>query len=329
MAKLAIYAAGNPITNTNLINARFTAEALRNIRGYDIGVLDNSFLSATSSSTTYARDANPSFMWRLSATNNNNITIGRGMATAYGFDIQSEQDYILTTTAPSTGTKYVFVYLEWNFSNPQEAIGTLDLFDNGTSSTWTVTPIDNLITNPIGRFRMPLYRIAINTAGTVTGTASWTSLGIATQSGVMLSKFSENKPQTDNSMASANTAYVRQAITDVKNITEAVMSTSLSNVTANKVRRQVNFVIGEFSATAASVPIGGTICTIPVGFRSNVARDIYGTAMILGTPSSYGGAVFTINTNGNITLKSMMLMYNANVQGNWQYGSFVFGYEIT
>lgn len=44
MARLNVAAAGNADENINLINARFQAEALRRLRGHDVGVLDNSFL---------------------------------------------------------------------------------------------------------------------------------------------------------------------------------------------------------------------------------------------------------------------------------------------
>lgn len=194
-AQLTVMAAGNPVTNTNLINARIVAEAMRNLRGWDTGVLDNSFMSATSSSENYVRDPNNAFMWQLTASNNNNIQVGRGMATSYGFDIQSEQNYILSITPPATGIKYAFVYLEWDFTNPVEAFGRLDIWDNGANAVWTPAQ-DNLTTNPIGVYRMPLYRLAINTAGSITATTAWTSLGVGTWKGAYWSKISDLSTET-------------------------------------------------------------------------------------------------------------------------------------
>lgn len=77
-------------------------------------------------------------MWKLTASNILDIAIGRGMATAYGYDLQSEETVHLRATAPSAGIKYLFVYLEWNFGNPVEAVGKIDIYDNGSSSSWTL-----------------------------------------------------------------------------------------------------------------------------------------------------------------------------------------------
>ncbi len=179
MARVNIAAAGNAEDNINLINPRFQAEALRKLRGRDCGVLDNSFYTSASANG-YTRSPNSAFMWPLTAINTQSITVGRGMATAYGYDIQSEQSISLTATAPSAGTKYVFIYLEWDLSNPVEAVGSLLVHDNGASASWTPPYQDNLITNPIGKYQMPLYRLTVNTSGTITETKNWESLGVAT-----------------------------------------------------------------------------------------------------------------------------------------------------
>lgn len=197
MQRLSVAAAGNADENINLINARFQAEALRRIRGYDCGVLDNSFYSGASPKGL-ARDKNADFMWKLTATNVTDIAVGRGMATAYGFDIQSEAIVHFTAVAaPSAGVKYYFIYLEWDLSNPVEANGKIDIFDNGASSNWSPPRQDNLITNPIGVYQMPLYRLAVNTAGTITATANWSALGVATLGNVLRAEYATRSEESD------------------------------------------------------------------------------------------------------------------------------------
>lgn len=204
MQRLSVAAAGNAEENINLINARFQAEALRRLRGYDCGVLDNSFYSGASPKGL-ARAKNADFMWKLTATNVTDIAVGRGMATAYGFDIQSESIVHFTAVAaPSAGVKYYFIYLEWDLSNPVEANGKIDIFDNGSSANWTPPRQDNLITNPIGVYQMPLYRLAVNTAGAITATANWTALGVTTIGYALRSDYSgrsENADKADNADA--------------------------------------------------------------------------------------------------------------------------------
>lgn len=175
MPQLNLAAAGNADENINLINPRFMAEALRRLRGYDVGILDNSFFTETSPKGL-TRVSNADFMWKLTATNVLDIAVGRGMATAYGYDLQSEQTIHLRGTAPSAGTKYLMVYLEWDLSNPVEAKGKIDLHDNGSSDNWTPRK-DNLILNPMGVYQLDLYHLAVNASGRITGSqpgADWT-----------------------------------------------------------------------------------------------------------------------------------------------------------
>ena len=197
MARLSVAAAGNAEENINLINARFQAEALRVLRGYDAGVLDNSFY-ATAKPRGDERDANADFMWKLTGTNASDIAIGRGMATAYGYDIQSESTVHLTATPPSAGDKYVFVYLEWDLENPVEAAGKIDIHDNGSSESWTPPRQDNLITSPLGVYQMPLYRLKINTEGNITSTQSWSTMGVKTVGSPLYAIYAGRAADSDN-----------------------------------------------------------------------------------------------------------------------------------
>ena len=251
MARLNLAAAGNAEENINLINARFQAEALRRIRGADCGVLDNSFYSSTDS-TGLNRTANANFMWKLTASNVQNITVGRGMATAYGFDIQSEADVSFTATAPSVGTKYLFIYLEWDLSNPVEAVGSIKIQDNGSSATWTPPYQDNLITNPIGKYQMPLYRLAVNTSGTVTGSVGWASLSVKTIGNPLRSDYAtraDDSNRADYPSGDTSGQTIKQQLDAVRGRLDALGfrtgSITLPNgsATVKKVDRQGNYCI--------------------------------------------------------------------------------------
>ena len=188
MTRLNLAAAGDAEQNINLINPRFQAEALRQLRGIDCGILDNSFYDS-GNKDGLARTPNASFMWPLTATNAQNITVGRGMATAYGYDLQNERNVILNASTPSVGSKYVFIYLEWDLSVTGAANGSILLHDNGSGATWTPPYQDNLITNPIGKYQMPLYRLEIDTTGAIVSTKNWEELGVLTIGNVLRSNY--------------------------------------------------------------------------------------------------------------------------------------------
>ena len=244
MARLNVAAAGNAEENINLINARFQAEALRRLRGKDCGVLDNSFYSSAHTNGLQ-RDANSSFMWPLTAnTLTDGITVGRGMATAYGYDIQSESEVNFTNlTAPSAGTKYFFIYLEWDLSNPVEANGKIDIHDNGAGATWTPPYQDNLITNPLGKYQMPLYRIAVNTAGSVTGRQNWEALKVDTIKDVL---------RAENANRAERADYADYAYGDTRKIKERL--DSLNTRLAQLGFKQASIVVhsGSHSVSDAS-----------------------------------------------------------------------------
>lgn len=324
MARLNVAAAGNAEENINLINARFQAEALRRIRGKDCGVLDNSFYSS-GDSKGLSRTANTNFMWKLTASNVQNITVGRGMATAYGFDIQSEADVSFTATAPSAGTKYLFIYLEWDFSNPVEAVGSIEIQDNGSGSSWTPPSQDNLITNPIGKYQMPLYRLAVNTSGTVTGTQDWSALGVLTIGNPLRSEYagrSENADLADvaTKALTADTKANGTADTSVattlfvKNAINFGSSTLTLAGVQSEVRRAAKYVIGTMSGSItwnssnieAYWRAGSSWGTIPDGYRPG--SEYYVTAFM------YFGNIATAMQNGATATHVLKVKTNGVVE---------------
>jgi hypothetical protein len=321
MQRLSVAAAGNADENINLINARFQAEALRRIRGYDCGVLDNSFYSGASPKGI-SRDKNSDFMWKLTATNVTDIAVGRGMATAYGFDIQSEAIVNFTAVAaPSAGTKYYFIYLEWDLSNPVEAVGKIDIHDNGSSSSWTPSRQDNLITNPIGVYQMPLYRIAVNTAGTVTATANWTVLGVNTIGYALRADNATNAERADVA-TKAETADT-QSTTDksskvattqfVANFVNFGSSTLKLAGVQTTVRRAAKYVLGETvgtikwdsSTTNKYWTTGCVWGTLPVGYRPSSDYNVIAYMYLENDISTMGQCaahVLKIKTNGQVVV---------------------------
>lgn len=196
---LSVAGEGDKDADRNIITPEFTAEALRNVRGLDCGVLDNSFYTSTDSTGTDRVSNSQGYNWECSVGNylageaggsiSSGITVKRGMATAYGYDIRSEDTHTLTTVysdatqtdttiTAGSGTKYLFVYLEINLGeNP--AGGYLRVHDNSNAPVWTSRTQDNLITTPGGKYQMPLHRITINSSGIVTAIDSWETLNLA------------------------------------------------------------------------------------------------------------------------------------------------------
>lgn len=316
MARLNVAAAGNAEENINLINARFQAEALRRLRGKDCGVLDNSFYS-TAHTTGLERNANSAFMWPLTANAlTDGVIVGRGMATAYGYDIQNENEVAFTgLTAPSVGTKYFFIYLEWDLSNPVEANGKIDIHDNGSGATWTPPHQDNLITNPLGKYQMPLYRVAVNTAGRVVGTQPWSALGVETVGDVLRAEHANHCENADYSeYAKGDNQKLKERL-DL--LTEKVTwmgfkegvaeISNASSVSRNSLKKLGYFVVffieARCKANAWSGERSDITITIPEAFRPE--KDTTAQMRLYTVSgSSYGSTerTITVGANGVITI---------------------------
>lgn len=306
--RIAVAAAGNAEKNINIINARFQAEALRQLRGYDTGVLVNSFYSSADP-TGENRDQNADFMWKLTAEHVNDIAVGRGMATAYGFDIQSEETVHFTATAPSVGTKYLFIYLEWNFGNPNEASGEIDIRDNGSSSRWTPSRRDNLITNPIGSYQMILYRLQVNTSGRITATTKWNELGVISIGCPLFALYcarAKNSDfadyafgRTDKKLSEhLSNIYSELAILGNKLTPRSGAAAVNATTLCNSLIRQGDVVMFNFRAT--SNPSG---LTVPQGFRPKADTTIlciYQTSSGVANVVGYVYSTATVHTDGSI-----------------------------
>lgn len=118
-----------------------------------------------------------------------------------------------------------------------------------------------------------------------------------------------------------NVEYVRQAISDVKNITEGSVSLVEGfTATTNYVKRQVNFIIGKISGFNENSSL--TLGNIPVGFRPTQPVPITVWAMFTDTLNRH--AAGNINPNGDITITESSS--SGYMRGSL---SIDFGYEIT
>lgn len=187
------YGSGNELDGYNQIQAKNDAKIKRNNRGFETGILDMSFLGDTDT-----RVENVAESFQLTATNTQNITLGRGIATCYGFDLVVDDLKLLDTfSAPATSEKYVFIFLEWDLSDPDSNEFNIGMWDNGTGSSWTPSSQDNLALVPNGKYMMPLYRLTISTNGNVTNIVGYATLGIQTYKGVRNSNYSETSNKYD------------------------------------------------------------------------------------------------------------------------------------
>ncbi len=187
------YGSGNELDGYNKIQAKNDAKIKRNTRGFETGILDLSFLGDTDSRVENAAES-----FQITATNTQNITLGRGIATCYGFDLVVEElKQLDTISAPAVDVKYVFIFLEWDLSDPDSNQFNIGMWDNGTGSSWTPASQDNLANIPNGRYQLPIYRLTIATNGNVTATQNYATLGVVTYRGVQEANYSQTALKYD------------------------------------------------------------------------------------------------------------------------------------
>lgn len=303
MAQITLAGAGNAAQSINLINPRFQAEALRAIRGYDIGVLDNSFYTSTSPKGIN-RIANSTFMWPLTTTGGiSSVVVGRGMATAYGYDIQSEAPVTLSAAPPASGVNYYFIYLEWDLHNTSTAVGSLKIRNNGASSTWTPTSQDNLITNPVGTYQMILYRLTVNSSGAIMAISSWEVFGVKT---IRYNLRSENANRSEEADHATNADLAINATYANGNQAAGTIDARLVAVVSRLDKLGFRSGAVTFCGTSyGSTTTGGTV-TVPVSWINGPTNPYtYESASLVGASTinvkSVGGSVVSAQIN---TIKS-------------------------
>lgn len=251
------------------------------------------------------------------------VTIGPGMAHAFGYFGLSDAVVQFNYTIPSSQTQYSKVYAEFDLSaRPQEF--AVKKTPQSDTSIIDLTQ-DNLSQITTGRYQVPLYLVTIQTNGTITfadirpmlnrvayathsnkSDDATNSKNVVPGGTIASDVVATTQAQSDSTRKVATTAYVRQAITDVKNITRGSITVTVSNtgVPENWVKRQVNFVFGclkiKDSNATRYTSTNMKIAQIPEGFRPKTVQTI----PIIESMWTYSGGwrpnIGTIQTDGSI-----------------------------
>jgi hypothetical protein len=236
---------------------------------------------------------------------------------------------------------------------------------SGQSATNNIPLLqDDLSLNPSGICQVPLFLLQLNTNGTITITDQRVILnkpeyvkeaenyksGGSIASALAL-KASLASPaltgtptaptagQTVNNTQIATTAYVRTAVTNVKNIISGTVSmTSGHGASSNFIKRQVNFVYGQLvgltNVKATNETKTFTVGNVGTNFKPKaevqiglaVAEQTSGSNVILPVIGQ-GTASGVINTNGDIVITLGAAELLSNTHQITAVGAF-FGYLV-
>lgn len=253
----------------------------------------------------------------------NIFRVQTGMAVVQGGQVTIEATESVSLQPASGTTIYWYIlYFEIDYANKTAVLKTQQY-----TNQYPAFPIsDNLASNPFGKVYLPLFRFKQSNSGVSNVERACRILGVAEV---------DTLPQSDDSYNIANTAYVRQAIKDVKNIIEGSISIS-AGITAleNTVRRQVNFVYGTLRLSNSTS--AGLIGYLPVDFRPKAGISIntfinsgFSIAQLGGTFFAVNlGITMIINTEGQCYI--FMSPY-ATYESRYNTGDMIFNYsyEIT
>jgi hypothetical protein len=256
------------------------------------------------------------------------VIVRNGMAQAYGYFGMSDTEIQINFVMPSVQS-YVHVYAEVDLAVVPNKfqIKTTEM-SNASAHTFQQ---DNLTQTQNGRYQFPLWLVTL-TATSIALTDRRTFISKPLQA--VNAEISVTAAQTDRSTKIATTAYVREAIDDVKNITEDSIAGASGFTVYGKIRRQVDFVICSFSFESEKVLYGGEVIgTVPEGYRPKTAV----TASFLGSfqylfyapyQGSMGNMSVTVYPDGRIinNVGGYMDSQKAWITNG---GTVVCGYEIT
>lgn len=283
------------------------------------------------------------------------LVIQSGGCWAFGYAAYNRNDVRINLAASGGGTRYVFIYVEFDLTGSAVNGTTVDaaqlvVFDNGGNSSFSYQQ-DNLRTMKTGKYQLPLYRIAVTDAG-ITGDSiqdlrtirekvknaeradfadkvdGIVAAGTMIENGVT----AVTQARRNSTRNVATTAFVMAEINDVKNITQGVMSyASGFNAAENIVKRQVNFVYGRLSMSVTDSNSGGLFdrtVTLPEGFRPKTAVTAYALTRVRywsGTSATFADdhSTVTISPDGQMRLSASQgssVIVGVNL---------CFGFEIT
>lgn len=259
--------------------------------------------------------------------------INSGVVVLQGYEVEIDANGWEMTVDNIPTKRYFSVFLEVNLATQTAVINAT----YNTSAYPIVTAGDDLTATATGTARLLLYTFTA-TSGVIADESKKIAaieylrdLKDDLSSGVFAVHAALNAPnlaQTENNTKIANTAFVRQAISDALNIIEADIV--VSAVVIGKLRRQGNFVICSGNGYGSG---NGIFTTIPEGFRpkTTVELGVSGTFQAFSSfpnnPVS-GGTYGQVDPSGN-------LMININnvstdyLYALYEYAAFYGGWEIT
>ena len=199
------------------------------------------------------------------------VTIRPGVASAWGYDIFTDEDVNLSGNIPAAGDKYIYILASIDLSNIP-AVFNIELHDNGNNPTFTPTPQDDLISNPSGRHKLILHRLKVNTSGTITEKLGWRSFGVKTLS------MAENAKHADVSNSYESGGGIDTALKNIKAdfvAADAAIITRLENlgfktgsvsgITGTTLSKVGTYAIWQFPC---GINLPGGSMNINIGFSS-------------------------------------------------------------
>lgn len=250
------------------------------------------------------------------------IIVKGGMAEAHGFFGVSDTEVQFNFVLPAV-TNYLHVYAEMDLT---VVPNKFELKVTPMSNTADYTFQHDDLTKANGRYQIPLWLVTLTP---ITLTLSDERSIITTVKAANFSETAEILPQSDDSNRVATTSYVRQAISDAFNITEADITTSAGEV-IGKVRRQGNFVICSGSGLSKGTGITATLSqefrpkeTVTIG----VSCSFMGMAQMPNNPIS-GGTSGTVSADGTLKI-NVNNASGSNMTVNIMTAMFYGGWEVT
>jgi hypothetical protein len=250
------------------------------------------------------------------------VIIKGGLMQAYGYFGCADTETQLNFVMPAA-TQYCHIYAEIDLSVVPNRFG-IKATALSNSTTFSSRQ-DNLRTTSGGKYQLHLWQVTLTpTAVTLQDRRTMIDKPLS----AVNADFGVTQEITDDSNRLATTSYVRRAISDAFNITEADITTSAGGKIGT-VRRQGNFVIcsGNYYGSGP-----GVTATIPEGFRpkNTVSLGVSGSWLAMATfPNNQvsGGTSGYVSPSGevNIYVSSYASDYLAIVYRN---ASFVGGWEI-
>ena len=231
------------------------------------------------------------------------VTIRPGVASAWGYDIFTDEDVSLSGNIPAAGDKYIYILASIDLSNIP-AVFNIELHDNGNNPTFTPTPQDNFISNPSGRHKITLHRLKVNTSGAITEKLGWRSFGVKSISMPENAKHAdvsnsyESGGGIDTALKKLNTDFVSADAAITSRLEQLGFKTgSVSGITGATLTKQAKYAILKLGNNLA-FPKSFTISFIPTtSFSASVVTSTVQSVQPISLKFTAGSQTVTISGN--------------------------------